>query len=137
MGMVDRAHVCHGYQPSAIRKPGLCYDSNRVRLPFRIPPPGSRPFDIAGFGLNSIDLLAVVAEYPASNTKQRLQRFARLPGGQIATAMSTCARLGWRARYVGSFGDDELGALSRQSLTDLGVDIPRRARWRARRTSSP
>lgn len=55
-------------------------------------------FDVAGIGLNSIDLLAVVAEYPRSNTKQRLQRFARLPGGEIATAMATCARLGWRAR---------------------------------------
>jgi sulfofructose kinase len=94
-----------------------------VRIPFRISPSGSKPFDVAGFGLNSIDLVAVVAEYPRSNTKQRLQRFARLPGGQIATAMATCARLGLRARYVGSFGDDDLGAASRDSLTQAGVDI--------------
>ena len=78
---------------------------------------------MVGFGLNSIDLVTVVAEYPAVNTKQRLQRFARLPGGQMATAMATCARLGWRARYIGSFGDDDLGALSRGSLTSVGVDI--------------
>jgi sulfofructose kinase len=84
---------------------------------------GSKPFDVAGLGLNSIDLIAVVAEYPVSNTKQRLQRFARLPGGQIGTAMATCATLGWRARYVGTFGDDDLGALSRASLTEGGVDI--------------
>ena len=94
-----------------------------MRIPFRIPPTSSRPFDVVGFGLNSIDLLTVVAEYPASNTKQRLQRFARMPGGQMATAMALCARLGWRARYIGSFGDDEFGALSRESLTNLGVDI--------------
>jgi len=94
-----------------------------VRIPFRIPSGRDRPFDVVGFGLNSIDLLTVVAEYPASNTKQRLQRFARLPGGQIATAMATCARLGWRARYIGSFGDDDLGALSKESLTSVGVDI--------------
>src|SRR5262245_35818712 len=31
-----------------------------VRLGLNIPEPGSRPFDVAGFGLNSIDLLAVV-----------------------------------------------------------------------------
>ena len=49
-----------------------------------------------------------MAEFPASNTKQRLQRFAKLPGGQIGTAMATCAKLGWRCRYVGSFGDDDL-----------------------------
>ncbi len=32
------------------------------------------------------------------------------------------ARLGWRSRYVGSFGDDDLGALSRESLAQEGVD---------------
>jgi sulfofructose kinase len=94
-----------------------------VRLPISLPAAADRPFDVVGFGLNSIDLLVVVAEYPASNTKQRLQRFARQPGGQMATATATCARLGFRARYVGSFGDDDLGALSRESLKTAGVDI--------------
>ena len=94
-----------------------------VRIPLRIPAPGSRPFDVVTFGLNSLDLLTVVAEYPASNTKQRLQRFARVPGGQMATAAAVVARLGWKARYIGAFGDDEFGALSRESLTSLGVDI--------------
>jgi sulfofructose kinase len=94
-----------------------------VRIPFTIPPAGSRPFDVAGFGLNSIDLVAVVAEYPVPNTKQRLQRVARVPGGQIGTAMAACSRLGWRARYVGSFGDDDLGEVARESLTAQGVDI--------------
>ena len=65
-----------------------------MRSPFRIPAPGSRLFDVAGFGLNSIDLMAVVAEHPESDTKQRLQRFARMPGGQIATALTVCAKLG-------------------------------------------
>jgi sulfofructose kinase len=94
-----------------------------VKLPISIPGAADKPFDVVGFGLNSIDLVTVVAEYPASNTKQRLQRFARLPGGQMATAMVACARLGWRARYVGSFGDDDFGVLSRESLTSAGVDI--------------
>ena len=94
-----------------------------MRIPFFVPPPGSRPFDVAGFGLNSVDLVAVVAEYPVSNTKQRLQRFARLPGGQIGSAMATCAKLGWRSRYIGSFGDDDLGEVSRESLSAQGVDI--------------
>ena len=88
-----------------------------------MPLPGARPFDVAGLGLNSMDLIAVVAEFPESNSKQRLQRFAWLPGGEIATAMAVCARLGWTARYVGSFGDDELGRLSRESLVREGVAI--------------
>jgi sugar/nucleoside kinase (ribokinase family) len=94
-----------------------------MRIPFQVPARDSRSCDVAGLGLNSIDFLAVVAEYPERNTKQRLQRFARLPGGQTATAMAVCAKLGWAARYVGSFGDDELGALARDSLIRDGVDI--------------
>jgi sugar/nucleoside kinase (ribokinase family) len=94
-----------------------------VRIPISIAPAASKAFDVVGFGLNSIDLVTVVAEYPVPNSKQRLQRFARCPGGQIATATATCARLGWRARYIGSFGDDDLGAVSRDSLTTQGVDI--------------
>ncbi len=94
-----------------------------MRIPFRIPDAGSKPFDVVGFGGNSIDFLTVVAEHPAPNSKQRLQRFARLPGGEIATAVATCARLGWRARYVGRFGDDDLGAQARTSLTGAGVDV--------------
>jgi sulfofructose kinase len=94
-----------------------------VRIPFAIPARSAHPFDVVGFGLNSVDLVAVVAEYPAVNSKQRVQRVARLPGGQMATAMVTCARLGWRARYVGRFGADDLGAVSRESLEREGVDI--------------
>ena len=102
----------------------------RVRVPLSLPPAGSKSFDVVTLGLNSIDLVAVVAEYPASNSKQRLQRFARLPGGQMATASVVCARLGWRASYIGVFGDDELGRLSRDSLISEGVDV--QASWSAR-----
>jgi sugar/nucleoside kinase (ribokinase family) len=94
-----------------------------LRIPFRLPSAAADRFDVVGFGLNSIDILNVVAEYPASGSKQRLQRFARLPGGEMATAMVTCARLQWSARYVGSFGGDEFGTLSRQSLIAEGVDV--------------
>jgi sugar/nucleoside kinase (ribokinase family) len=94
-----------------------------VRIPLLIPAAADKRFDVVGFGLNSIDLFVVVAEHPLSNTKQRLQRFARLPGGQMASATATCARLGWRARYIGTFGDDDLGALSRESLIRVGVDV--------------
>src|SRR5207249_4637579 len=55
--------------------------------------------------------------------KQRLQRFARLPGGQTATALVACARVGWRTRYIGSFGADALGQLSCDSLVQEGVDV--------------
>ena len=101
-----------------------------MRIPFPIPAAASKSFDVVTLGLNSIDLVAVVAEYPASNSKQRLQRFARLPGGQMGTASAVCARLGWRAAYIGVFGDDDLGRLSRESLTSEGVNVE--ASWTAR-----
>jgi len=94
-----------------------------VRLPFAPAPSPSRPFDVVTLGLNSIDIIAVVEQYPARNSKQPLQRFARLPGGQMATAAAVCARLGWRARYVGSFGDDDLAVEGRRSLEVEGVDV--------------
>ncbi len=94
-----------------------------MRLPLTLPGRAVRTFDAVGFGLNSLDLLTVVAEHPRPNSKQRIQRFARQPGGQAATAMVTCARLGWRARYVGRFGDDEHGSISRTSLVEDQVDV--------------
>jgi sulfofructose kinase len=94
-----------------------------VRIPFPVPAREDKRFDVVAVGLNSIDLLVVLAEHPVRNTKQRLQRFARLPGGQMATASAVCGRLGWRARYLGSFGDDMFGQLSKDSLLAEGVNI--------------
>ena len=65
----------------------------------------------------------MLREFPTGNSKQRIERFARFPGGQVASAMVCCARLGWRARYLGRFGSDELGEIGRRSLTDEGVDV--------------
>jgi sugar/nucleoside kinase (ribokinase family) len=96
-----------------------------LRLPFQVPTATGRPFDAGGFGLNSIDLVTVVERHPQPNSKGRLVQFERLPGGQIATAMTACARLGWRAFYVGAFGSDELGQFGRQSLIAEGVDVSR------------
>jgi sugar/nucleoside kinase (ribokinase family) len=94
-----------------------------VRLPFA--PRARQPdgLDLVSVGLNSVDLLTVVAAYPAPNTKQPLRRFLKLPGGQAATAAHVCARLGWRTAYIGAFGDDDLGALARRSLMEDGVDV--------------
>jgi sulfofructose kinase len=92
-------------------------------LPFEVPPAASRPFDVVGVGQNSIDYLAVTPTPPAANSKQRLDRFVILPGGQVATAMVACSRLGWRCRYIGAFGGDEAGRVSRQSLEAEGVDV--------------
>lgn len=94
-----------------------------MRLPIAIPDATFTPFDVVTVGLNSIDLVAVVEHYPASNSKQRLESYSKRPGGQMATAAAVCARLGWRARYIGAFGSDDLAVMGRQSLTAEGVDV--------------
>ncbi len=96
-----------------------------MRLPLAIPPADDKPFDVVTVGLNSVDRIAVVERYPAWNAKTRLDRYLERPGGQMATAAAVCARLGWRTRYIGSFGDDELALEGRESLTSEGVDVSR------------
>jgi sulfofructose kinase len=44
------------------------------------------------------------------------------PGGQVATAVVSCARLGLRTKYIGTIGDDLRGEIQRQSLEGTGVD---------------
>ena len=38
------------------------------------------------------------------------------PGGQVASALVACARLGLRAKYIGTVGDDERGRIQIESL---------------------
>lgn len=94
-----------------------------MRLPFTVPPRETARFDVVGLGQNSVDLVAVLDRYPDKDTKQQLQYCVQLPGGQIATAVSVCSRLGWRASYIGTFGDDAPGRLSRASLVAERVDV--------------
>jgi sulfofructose kinase len=105
-----------------------------VRLRLDLADYHARPYDVVTVGLNSVDLIAVVLEYPARNSKQPLERFERLPGGQMATAAAICSRLGWRARYLGSFGDDDLAMFGRDTLVREGVDVS--ATWNVPGASS-
>lgn len=93
-----------------------------MQLPFRVPSPDTHPFDVVAFGENSVDLVATSTGFPLPDGKQRLDSLDRLPGGQVATAAVATARLGWRTRYVGAFGDDDLGRFGLDSLAAEGVD---------------
>lgn len=93
-----------------------------MRIPLVIPS-AAAPWDVITIGENSVDFVALVGTFPTPNSKQQVQRLTRLPGGQMATAAAACATLGWRTRYLGTFGDDDLGAFGRDSLQRAGVDI--------------
>ena len=44
-------------------------------------------------------------------------------GGQMATALVTCRRLGLKVRYIGKVGDDAGGRLQLASLRREGLDM--------------
>lgn len=92
-------------------------------MPIAIGAAGAAAFDVVGLGVNTVDLLAVVGDFPAPDSKHQLRSFIESPGGETATAVSACARLGWRARYVGRFGDDDRGRAAKASLAASGVDV--------------
>ena len=92
-----------------------------MRLPFDIPK--ERDFDAVGFGLNAVDHLIVVPEYPAFDTKTRFTEYQRSAGGQTATAMVALRRLGLRTAYAGRFGSDDDGQWGRRSLADEQVNL--------------
>jgi sulfofructose kinase len=80
-------------------------------------------FDVVGVGLNATDTMIVVPRFPAYGGKAPFTREFCSVGGQVATAMVTCARLGLRAKYIGTVGDDERGRIQMDSLRKSGVNI--------------
>lgn len=94
-----------------------------MQIPVALSAPHAARFDAVGFGLNMTDILAVVSTFPTPGTKQPLSDLVVRPGGQAATAMTACRRLGWRTRYVGCFGDDSHGRTGLASLREAGVDV--------------
>ena len=82
-------------------------------------------WDVVGIGENSVDRV-VRLEVPiagAAGAKTRIRSEQQAVGGQVATTLSTCAALGLRAAYAGTFGDDDAAALARTELERRGVDL--------------
>lgn len=80
-------------------------------------------FDVVGVGLNATDTLLIVPKFPAYAGKAWIEEEVLSPGGQVASAIVTCARLGLRCKYVGTVGDDERGRVQMESLREAGIDI--------------
>ena len=85
--------------------------------------PAAREYDVVGMGLNAVDYLCVVPHFPAYDSKIRMSAFVKEGGGQVATALVTCSRLGLKTRYIGKVGSDDMGSFSRESLRREGVDV--------------
>ncbi len=80
-------------------------------------------FDVVGVGLNATDTLLLVPRFPAYAGKVAIEDELISPGGQVASAMVTCARLGLRVKYIGTVGDDERGRIQMESLEAEGINL--------------
>ena len=80
-------------------------------------------FDVVGVGLNATDTLLRVPHFPAYGGKVPFHGEQYSVGGQVASAIVTCAKLGLRSKYIGTVGDDERGRLQLDSLRASGVNI--------------
>jgi sulfofructose kinase len=80
-------------------------------------------FDIAGLGLNATDTLLLVPKFPAYAGKEPFDEEMLSPGGQVASAMVTCAKLGLRVKYIGTVGGDERGRVQMESLSGSGINL--------------
>lgn len=80
-------------------------------------------FDVAGVGLNATDTLVLLPHFPAYGGKVPFLREMLSPGGQVASALVTCAKLGLAAKYIGTVGDDERGRIQMGSLRESGLNL--------------
>ena len=91
------------------------------------PPSGaSRAWDVVGVGANAVDRVYVLPSSLAGarpDAKLRIEHHVRSCGGQTATMLATCRRLGARAAYIGTIGSNDDGALARAELTRCGIDL--------------
>lgn len=81
--------------------------------------------DVVGVGANSVDFVYRLPDYPHHDSL-----FAKLPitdyliscGGQVSTALATCAAMGRRVAYIGTIGSDDNGRRMREELARRGID---------------
>lgn len=79
--------------------------------------------DVVGLGQCALDQVAVVDGPPEFTGKKRIVELFQLPGGQIATAVLACARLGLRAALLGAVGEDAAREIILEPLRTAGVDL--------------
>jgi sulfofructose kinase len=85
--------------------------------------PDNNQFDAVGFGLNAVDHLIVVPEYPAFDAKIRLLEHKQAAGGQAASTMVGLQRLGFKTAYAGRFGSDPEGQFGLGAIKSENVNL--------------
>src|SRR5262245_50205620 len=70
-----------------------------------------------------MDTICVVPAFPQPRTKIHMREVRVEAGGQVATALTTCTRLGLTARYIGSVGTDSWGKAQLASLRQENLEL--------------
>jgi sulfofructose kinase len=84
--------------------------------------------DVVGVGANSVDFVYRLPAYPRPDSefaKLRITDHLISCGGQVTTALATCAALGLRTAYIGTLGSDEHGVRMHDELRRRGIDDSR------------
>jgi sulfofructose kinase len=80
-------------------------------------------WEVVGLGENSVDTVIRIPGALLADSKLRISSRQQRPGGQVATALATCAGFGLKVAYLGAFGNDDHGQLVRNELARRGVDL--------------
>lgn len=80
-------------------------------------------FDVLGLGNSCLDQIFTLAPFPARGSSVPLAKLQTSAGGQVASALVGCRRLGLRAQFALRTGDDAAGARQRQVLQEEGIDL--------------
>jgi sugar/nucleoside kinase (ribokinase family) len=81
--------------------------------------------DVVGVGANSVDFVYRLPSFPAPDSslaKLRISEHLISCGGQVTTALATCAAMGLRTSYIGTIGSDSNGDRMRHELNRRGID---------------
>jgi sugar/nucleoside kinase (ribokinase family) len=81
------------------------------------------PYDVVGLGEISIDTVARIDRWPRIGDKAPLSSWREQAGGQLATAVLGCARLGLRTALLGAVGRDDTGERALAAHVEAGIDI--------------
>lgn len=86
-------------------------------------PEAAAGLEVLGLGNSCVDHLLTVPRFPGPGGKLPVRDSRQQPGGQVATAMVACARLGLRTGICLRTGADAYGELQRRALAAAGVRL--------------
>ena len=84
--------------------------------------------DVVGVGANSVDFVYRLPSFPSPDSafaKLRISEHLICCGGQVTTALATCAAMGLSTSYIGTLGSDRNGERIREALQRRGIDATR------------